>query len=245
MDDYQASTYGDRIAEVYDQWLFQPLDTEATVNRLAELAGTGPVLELRIGTGRVALPLAARGMAVSGIDASESMIAKLRAKPGGVAIAVTMGDFADVGVKDGFSLVFVVFNTIFSLQTQGDQVRCFANVSKSLMSGDRFVVEAFVPDLTRFDRDQRVHAMDVDTRQVRLDVTRHDKAHQQLETAHLVIGETGNQMYPVRARYAYPSEFDLMARLAGLELEERWGGWHRQEFNSESAQHVSVYRKPE
>lgn len=243
MDGYQASTYGDRIADVYDEWLFQPRDTEATVERLAELAGAGPVLELGIGTGRIALPLASRGLDVSGIDASAAMVAKLRAKPGGKTIAVTVGDFADVGVDSEFALVFVVFNTFFSLQTQDEQVRCFANAGKRLSAGGRFVIEAFVPDLSRFDRDQRVHAMNVDTNQVRLDVTRHDLANQQLETAHLLIGEAGVQFYPVRARYAYPSELDLMARLAGLELEYRWSGWGREEFSSQSGEHVSVYRK--
>jgi SAM-dependent methyltransferase len=157
--EYGPSTYGDRFADLYDEWVQSvPLDTEAAVAFLAELADKGPVLELAIGTGRIALPLARRGIDVRGIDASEQMVARLRAKQGGDRIPVTLGDFADVAVEGKFTLVYVVFNTLFALQTQEAQVRCFENVAAHLAEDGVLVVEAFVPDLSRFDRDQRVEA---------------------------------------------------------------------------------------
>ena len=155
MKEYDAWTYGDRVADVYDE-LYAALDPSDAVEALARLAGSGPALELAIGTGRIALPLAARGVEVHGIDASEAMVAKLRDKPGGAAIPITMGDFADVAVDGRYSLVYVVFNTFFGLLTQEDQVRCFRNVATRLADDGVFVIEAFVPDVTRFDRAQRV-----------------------------------------------------------------------------------------
>jgi len=241
MTDYDASTYGDHIEDVYDEWHGVPDDTDDTVTLLADFAGPGPVLELGIGTGRVAIPLAGRGFEVHGIDASQAMVKRLRAKPGGDGIPVTIGDFADVGVDGAFSLVFVVFNTLFALLSQGEQVRCFENVARRLGRGGRFVVDAFVPDVKRFDRNQRVAATEVVGGRVRLDVTSHDRLAQQLNSTHVVITEPGIRLYPVHGRYAYPSELDLMARLAGLELEHRWGGWQRQPFTAESPNHVSIY----
>src|SRR5581483_9804184 len=148
MEGYDAATYGERIADVYDEWYAEAafLETEAAVAKLAELAGEGPVLELAVGTGRVALPLAQRGLEVHGIDASEAMVAKLREKPGGDAIPVTIGDFADVAVDGRYALVYVVFNTLFALESQDEQVRCFRNVAARLEPGGAFVVEAFVPE---------------------------------------------------------------------------------------------------
>lgn len=240
MDRYGPETYGDRIADVYDT-LHDGLDTEAAVETLAALAGGEPVLELAIGTGRLALPLAARGLEVHGIDASEAMVAKLREKPGGDRIPVTMGDFADVGVEGEFSLVFVAFNTLFALLTQDDQARCFANVARRLADGGVFVVEAFVPDLARFDRGQRVQVNRLDAAEVMLDASRHDPVGQRIDSDHVVITEHGTRIYPVNLRYAFPAELDLMARLAGLELQNRWGGWAREEFTAGSPRHVSVY----
>ena len=240
MKHYEAETYGDRIAEVYDT-LYSGLDTEGAVDTLAELAGAGPVLELAIGTGRLALPLAERGLDVHGIDASEAMIAKLREKPGGDRIPVTMGDFADVAVDGTFSLVFVAFNTLFALLTQEDQLRCFANAAAHLTDSGVFVIEAFFPDLARFDRGQRAQTNFVETDRVMLDVSRHDPVAQRVDSAHVVITEAGTKLYPVNVRYAFPPELDLMARLAGLKLRERWGGWRRQPFDARSDRHVSVY----
>ena len=240
MDVYGPETYGDRIADVYDS-LYTRLNTEGAVEGLASLAGDGPVLELAIGTGRLALPLAARGLEVHGIDASEGMVAKLREKPGGADIPVTMGDFADVGVDGRYSLIFVAFNTLFGLLSQEDQVRCFANVAARLAEGGVFAIEVFVPDLARFDRGQRVQVNNLNPHEVMLDASRHDPVRQVVESNHIVITEQGTRLYPVNIRYAFPSELDLMARLAGLELKERWGGWGREPFTAASNFHVSVY----
>jgi hypothetical protein len=242
MEDYGPSTYGDRWADVYDEWArLAELDTDAAVDFLAELAGDGPALELAVGTGRIALPLAERNVEVEGIDASARMVERLRAKPGGERLKVTIGDMADVGVSGRYRLVYVVFNTIFALLTQEDQARCFENVAARLDGGGAFVVEAFVPDLTRFDRNQRVDALEVESDRVRVDVARHDPVHQRISTQQVDVTEAGTRLYPVQIRYAYPSELDLMARLAGLRLKERFGGWRREPFTAESGKHVSVY----
>jgi SAM-dependent methyltransferase len=242
MEGYGPETYGDRIADVYDT-LYSGLDTEGAVETLAELAGTGPVLELAIGTGRLALPLAERGVEVHGIDASEAMVAKLREKPGGDAISVTMGDFADVDVEGQFSLIFIGFNTFFALITQEAQLRCFANAAAHLADGGVFVLEAFVPDLGRFDRRQRPNVNIVEPDRVMIDASRHDPVEQRIDSSHVVITEAGTKLYPVSLRYAFPAELDLMARLAGLELTDRWGGWRRQPFDAASDRHVSVYAR--
>ena len=240
MEAYGPETYGDRIADVYDG-LYENLDTEGAVETLAGLAGGGPVLELAIGTGRLALPLAKRGLDVHGIDASAAMVAKLRGKPGGDRIPVTMGDFADVAVDGRYSLIFVAFNTFFGLLTQDDQLRCFTNVAAHLADGGVFVVEAFFPDLGRFDRGQRTQTTRLDAGSVMIDASRHDPVEQRVDSHHVVITEEGTKLYPVSIRYAFPPELDLMARLAGLELQNRWGGWRREPFTADSPRHVSVY----
>jgi SAM-dependent methyltransferase len=242
MDDYGPSTYGDRIADVYDAWFHPPSDPAAAVDFLAELAGSGPAIELAIGTGRIALPLAARGVEIRGIDASTAMVDKLREKPGGTDIPVTMGDFADVAVEGRFRLVFVVFNTLFALLTQEDQRRCLRNVADHLTDDGVFVVEAFVPDIARFDRGQRVDARQVELGRAFLEVSRHDAGNQRVSSQLVVLQETGFRMFPVELRYVWPSELDLMAELAGLKLRERWGGWNREPFTGELT-HVSVYER--
>ncbi len=241
MPDYDAATYGDRIAEVYDEWFAVPSDTEETVGFLSELAGAGPVLELGIGTGRVALPLAQRGHEVHGVDASEAMVEKLRAKAGGESIPVSIGDFAELDIEGEFSLVYVVFNTFFALLSQEDQVRCFASVGRRVREGGVFVIEAFVPDMTRWDRGQRIETRRVGDDGVVLDAAMHDPVGQRVASSHFVFSLQGVEMYPARLRYAWPSELDLMARLAGLRLRERWGGWCREPFEASSIKHVSVY----
>jgi SAM-dependent methyltransferase len=242
MDDYGPSTYGDHIADVYDAWFHPPSDPGAAVDVLAERAGSGPALELAIGTGRIALPLATRGVEIRGIDASTAMVDKLREKPGGTDIPVTMGDFTDVAVEGRFRLVFVVFNTLFALLTQDDQRRCVRNVADHLTDDGVFVVEAFVPDLARFDRGQRVQTHRLDTGRVFLDVSMHDPEHQRVSVQLVVLEESGFRMFPVELRYVWPSELDLMAALAGLRLRERWGGWNREPFTGEG-KHVSVYER--
>jgi SAM-dependent methyltransferase len=240
MEGYEPQTYGDRIADVYDT-MYPELDTEEAVEALAALAGNGPVLELAIGTGRLALPLAERGIEIHGIDVSEAMVAKLRAKPGGDRIPVTMGDFADVGVDGRYRLIFVGFNTFFALVTQEDQARCFANVAAHLTDDGVFALEGFVPDLARFDRGQRTQTTRVDVDRVVLEASIHDQPAQRVDSQHVVITSEGVRLYPTSLRYAFPTELDLMARLAGLELRQRWGSWRREPFSESSPRHVSVY----
>ena len=241
--DYGAETYGQRIAGFYDTWVAPAVEgtTEVAAAFLADLAGDGAALELGIGTGRIALPLARRGVHVQGIDASEAMVARLREKPGGTDIQVHIGDFADVRVDEQFRLVYVVFNTFFALLTQSDQVRCFHNVAAHLADAGKFVIEAFVPDPTLFDRGQRVSATRVEMERIQLDVTRHDSASQQVTSQHVLIGREGITLLPVQMRYAWPSELDLMGQMAGLRLEGRYAGWQLEAFSSASAGHVSVY----
>jgi SAM-dependent methyltransferase len=239
MNPYDASTYGERIAEIYDDW--HTSFEEAAITTLAELAAGGRALELGIGTGRIALPLAGRGIEVHGVDASPKMVAKLRAKPGGATIPVTIGDFADLDVKESFALVFVVFNTFFGLLTQEDQVRCFRGVARHLTGDGVFLIEAFVPDPARFTHGQNTQTLKVEDDLIALAVARHDAVHQRVMSQQVVITESGTRLYPVQLRYAWPSELDLMAQLAGLRLQHRWGGWQREPFTAASGKHVSVY----
>ena len=242
-DQYEPATYGERIAEVYDDIHPSVSETDAMVETLAKLAGAGPVLELGIGTGRVALPLAAHGVTVHGIDASQAMVKKLRTKPGGASIPVVIGDFADVDVTGQYSLIYVVFNTFFAITSQDDQVRCFANCASHLHTGGALLIDAFYPDLTRFDRGQSVSAFYVDTDRVYLDVTRHDPVQQAVTTQHIHITSSGLSMYPVRLRYAWPTELDLMARLAGLRLHSRVDNWQGDPYVAKD-RHISIYIKP-
>jgi SAM-dependent methyltransferase len=242
MEGYRPGTYGDRIADSYDRLTATMPDPVDCVDRLAELAGAGPALELGIGTGRIALPLAARGVEVHGIDASAAMVERLRAKPGGGAIAVTMGDFADLPVEGRFPLVFVVFNTLFSLLTQDEQVRCFEAVAAHLAPGGAFVVEAFVPDPTLHPGGQSMRTRYLGLDLVRFDMALHDPVAQRVDFQNVLLGTDGVRLLPGSLRYAWPSELDLMARLAGLRLRERWGGWRREPFTgSTSGLYVAVY----
>jgi SAM-dependent methyltransferase len=241
MEGYRPETYGDRIADVYDAMTAGLPDPADCVDRLAELAGPGPALELGIGTGRVALPLAARGVQVHGVDASAAMVERLRAKPGGDAIDVTLGDFAAVPVEGSYPLVYVVFNTFFALLTQDDQLRCFAAVGRRLAPGGAFVLQGFVPDQSLHAGGQSVRTTHLGVDQVRLDLARHDPVAQRVDFQHVLLTEGGIRLYPGALRYAWPSELDLMARLAGLRLRERRGGWRREPFGADSAVHVSVY----
>jgi len=240
MHGYLPETYGDRIAGSYDG-LYPTVDPDA-IETIAELAGDSPALELGIGTGRFALPLHARGVDIHGIDASEAMIERLRAKPEGATIPVTMADFEDFRMDHQFGIVFVVFNTFFVLLTQEAQIRCFRTVAAHLRPGGRFLIEAFVPDLSRFDRGQRVSAARLDADGALLEVSKHDPVAQTVDSQMIRIEDAGFRLFPIRLRYAWPSELDLLARLAGLELEHRWGSWKREPFGAASEAHVSVYR---
>jgi SAM-dependent methyltransferase len=241
MKEYVASTYGDHLAEVYDEWFGTAED--ATLELLAELAQGGRALELGIGTGRIALPLSQKGVEVHGIDASEAMISRLRARPGGEALQVTLGNFADVEVEGKYSLIFVVFNTFFALLTQEDQVRCFRNVADHLYENGVFVIEAFVPDMKRFNDGQEVRAYSVTPEQVSLQISQHNPGAQRLKSQFVVFRNNGFKLYPVEIRYCWPSEMDLMAQLAGLHLRQRWGDWTKGEFSDASPKHISVFER--
>ena len=239
MNFYSDETYGESVAGVYDEW-HSEYDSHA-IDALAELAQGGRALELGIGTGRIALPLSAKGIEVHGIDAANSMISRLQAKPGSDRITVTQGNFADVPVTGKFELVYIVFNTFFALSSQDEQVRCFRNVAAHLSPGGCFVIEAFVPDVTRFSGGPVNWATKVTTDEVQLDVGQHDAATQRVVSQKVVIKNGAVQMYPLEIRYAWPSELDLMAQLAGLRLRERWSSWQREPFSSDSGQHISVF----
>ena len=244
MSDYEPSTYGDRIADLYDDLYRWKLDTESAVEGLAGLAGSGPVLELGVGTGRIALPLIERGLEVHGIEASEPMVELLRGKPGGDRVRVSIGDFAEVVAPGGpYTMVFVVFNTLFALPDQETQLACLGRSGERLTDDGVVVIEAFVPDPCRFDHGQRVDASHVGTERVVLDVSNHDPVAQRVVSQHVILEDGTVRQVPVHVRYVWPSELDLMARLAGLRLRSRHGGWREEPFTAESPRHISVYER--
>ncbi len=237
--------FGDHVAETYDEsegGAFDPAQIAATTGFLAGLAGGGPVLELAIGTGRIALPLAARGLQVHGIELSTAMAERLRAKPGGDRIDVTIGDMATTRVPGAFTLVYLVFNTINNLTTQDAQVACFANAAAHLAPGGRFVIEVGVPDLRRLPPGQNAVPFDVSAGHLGFDVY-DDLVSQSFSSHHVTFREGRAEYDVVPFRYVWPAELDLMARLAGLRLEERWAGWNRDPFTGDSRSHVSVWVK--
>jgi SAM-dependent methyltransferase len=240
MKDYEPiMSFGEDVAEAYDD--VQRGDEAEAVAFLEKLAGGGPALELAIGTGRIALPLADRGIRVDGVDISPEMVAQLQNKPGGDLISVTIGDFADVPVPGTYRLIYVVFNTLFNLLTQEDQVRCFENVAAHLTDDGSFVIEAGSPAfLYGLRNDQHVDAESIEVDSVRLDVLRHDPAKQMLDESHVSISNAGVRLNPIVQRYAWPAELDLMARIAGLRMKERWDGWNNEPFTGKHNV-VSVY----
>ena len=243
MERYGSETYGEQVADLYDDWYQDHPDTQVAVERLAELAGQGPILELGIGTGRLALPLAERGLEVHGIDASPAMLDRLRAKPGGERIHLSVGDMADVAVEGSYALVFAAENTLFLLPSQEEQLRCFANVAARLSPDGVFVVNVSVPDPARYRNDQHLGVTRVTAESVLLTAIRHYPVQQRVDAQQIQLGPgAGFRLVPGVLRYAWPSELDLMARLAGLSLGERWGGWRREPFTATSSMHVSVYQ---
>ncbi|WP_319459411.1 class I SAM-dependent methyltransferase [Micromonospora sp. RTP1Z1] len=237
--------FGREVAAIYDDpasEMFDPDVVAATVDVLAELAGAGPALELGIGTGRVALPLAGRGVPVHGIDLSRAMVDRLRAKPGGDAIGVSVGDFATTRVDGTFSLAYLVFNTIMNLTTQEAQVACFRNVAAHLAPGGRFVIEVLVPELRRLPPGQNVVPFRVGPTGWAYDI--YDVATQATSSNYVRVVDGRAEHRSIPFRYVWPAELDLMAQLAGLRLCDRWDGWTRKPFTSESRQHVSVWEKP-
>jgi SAM-dependent methyltransferase len=243
-EEYTDATYGDRIADVYDVRYLEPLadDTVDAVSFLKTLAGDGPALELGIGTGRVAIPLAEAGVEVHGIDASEAMVQQLRSKGGGDRLDVTIGSFAEFSLETRFPLVYVVFNTFFALLTQDEQVSSFAAIARHLTPGGAFVMQAFVPDVTRFESNQqRVAIESVGIDEITLEMSTHDPVAQRTDSQFVLLRQGDVRLFPVRIRYAYVSELDLMARLAGLRLRERWATWRRDQFPGPDWSHVSVW----
>jgi SAM-dependent methyltransferase len=237
--------FGEPIAATYDETsdrMFEPAVVDPTVDFLAGLAGDGRALELGIGTGRIAVPLAERGIEVHGIDLSRAMVARLRTKPGGEAIGVTIGDFSSAKVDGTFRLAYLVYNTIMNLTSQEAQVACFRNVADHLEPGGRFVIEVGVPDLRRLPPGERHVVFDASPTHWGID--EYDVVNQGLVSHHFEVrgGEIAMSWGPFR--YVWPAELDLMARLAGMELVERWSGWKREPFTSDSRQHVSVWEKP-
>ncbi len=216
-------------------------DEDATVTFLRELAGDGPALELAIGTGRIARPLAATGLRVDGIDISQAMVDVLRTQPGGADLEVTMGDYAAVPVPGMYPLIYVVYNTIHNLLTQDDQVRCFENVAKHLTDDGVFVVEALPHGALDLSGNQYVHTEAVEVKSVTLDVARYDPVTQLLDESHVTLTADGVRLFPIVTRHIWPAEMDLMARIAGLRLKERWGGWDRRPYTAESRNIVSVF----
>ena len=234
-----------RVAARYDESsaaMFDPAVIGPVVDFLALLGGNGRALELGIGTGRIALPLAQRGVPVHGIEMSKAMVARLREKPGGEEIGVTIGDFSTTTVDGPFAVAYLVFNTIMNLTTQEEQVACFRNVAAHLEPGGCFVIEVGVPGLQRLPPGETLQAFDVSENHWGID--EYDVATQGLTSHHLEIIDGRAERNSVPFRYAWPSELDLMAELAGMSLRERWSGWRREPFTSESRKHVSVWEKP-
>jgi SAM-dependent methyltransferase len=237
--------FGERVAARYDDStadLRLPHVVDPIVDFLAGLAGDGRALELGIGTGRIALPLARRGVPVHGIDLSEAMVARLRARPGAESIGVTIGDFATTRVDGRFALAYLVFNTIMNLTTQDEQVACFENVAAHLDPGGCFVIEVGVPELQRLPPGETFRPFDVTSTHLGFDEI--DVATQRLVSHHYTLVDGTLDVQAVPFRYVWPAELDLMARLAGMTLRERWSGWRRETFTAESTRHVSVWEKP-
>jgi SAM-dependent methyltransferase len=237
--------FDERVAARYDESsseMFAREAVEPAVDFLAALAGDGRALELGIGTGRIALPLAGRGVEVHGIDLSRAMVARLREKPGGEEIPVAIGDFATTRVDGVFSLAYLLFNTINNLTTQEEQVACFRNVAAQLEPGGRFVIEVGVPELRRLPPGETMHVFDASEGHWGID--EYDLVNQGLVSHHFSVVDGAIERVSMPFRYVWPSELDLMAELAGMRLRERWSGWKREPFTGESRKHVSVWETP-
>lgn len=232
------------VAERYDtpgEGEFAPERVDPAVDRLAELAGGGRALEFAVGTGRIALPLAARGVPVHGIDLSPAMVERMRAKPGGTGIDTVIGDFTTTRVPGEFSLVYLVFNTVMNVTTQDGQVECFVNAAAHLERGGRFVVEVGVPELRRLPRGQKLVPFHVGEREWAFDL--YEPATQRCSSNYVRVADGRGSLRSVPFRYVWPAELDLMARIAGMRLVHRWEDWHRTPFGDESEKHVSVWEK--
>lgn len=236
--------FGKRIAENYEKrWpeVVLPAVVQPIVDFLVDRAGRGPVLELAIGTGRIAVPLHQRGISVSGIDLSPDMVAELRTKPGAEDIDVTVGDMATTRLDGTFTLAYLVANSLANLTTQDAQVSCFENAAKHLEPGGRFVIELYIPELQRLPPGETVHPFALTP--THLAFEEYDLASQIAYSHHYWVEDGGLETFSAPFRYVWPAELDLMARIAGMTLQERWSGWGREPFTSESRKHVSVWTK--
>jgi SAM-dependent methyltransferase len=236
--------FDERVAARYDESeadMFDPDAVEPVVDFLVELAGEGRALELGIGTGRIALPLAQKGVPVHGIDLSRAMTSRLQEKPGGEEIGVSIGDFATTAVEGTFSVAYLVFNTIHNLTTQAEQVACFRNVAAHLEPGGCFVIEVGIPNLQRLPPGETMRVFDASDTHWGID--EYDVANQGLVSHHFSLVDGRLERVSMPFRYVWPAELDLMAQLAGMALRERWSGWKREPFTSESRKHVSVWER--
>ncbi|MGI5391175.1 class I SAM-dependent DNA methyltransferase [Streptomyces sp. CA-251251] len=237
--------FGESVAARYDESsadMFAPDAVEPAVTLLARLAGGGRALEFGVGTGRIALPLAARGVPVHGIDMSRAMTARLSAKPGGDAVGVTIGDFATARAPGSYTLAYLVFNTINNLTTQDAQVDCFRNAAAHLEPGGRFVVEVGVPELRLLPPGQTAVPFGVGPAEWAFDT--YDTATQAMSSHYVTVVDGRAEHAAIPFRYVWPAELDLMARIAGMRLRDRWEGWSGEPFTHESRRHVSVWEKP-
>ncbi|HTX28749.1 MAG TPA: class I SAM-dependent methyltransferase [Streptosporangiaceae bacterium] len=236
--------FGQRIATTYrEKWphLFESEVVDPTVSFLAGLAGTGAAIEFGVGTGRIAIPLSQRGIQVHGIDLSPAMVAQMHATPGSGNVGVTVGDFATTRVAGTFRLAYLLRNTIANLTTQDAQVECFRNAAAHLEPGGCFVIELYVPDLQRLPPGETFHAFTVTPTHLGFD--EYDVATQTQYSHHYWLADGTCETFSAPFRYVWPSELDLMARLAGMRLRERWSDWKRAPFTSSSRNHVSVWEK--
>jgi SAM-dependent methyltransferase len=234
-----ATSFGHAVSKRYDAHTRG--DEADTVAFLARLAGRRDALELAVGTGRIALPLSRAGVRVDGIELSQDMVDRLREKPDGSAVEVSIGDMARVTTGRTYGLVYLVYNTIGNLLTQDDQVRCFENAARHLTDDGVFVLECRIPTAPAQPGHQFIDVEEIGLDHVGLGVCRYDPVSQILDENHVVIGADGVLLSPIRLRLAYPPEFDLMARIAGLRLRDRWGGWNGEPFTASSWRHISVY----
>lgn len=241
MEGYDETTYGERFVDVYDDWYGSITDTEACVEAVARLAAGGPVLELGVGTGRLAIPLAQCGLEVTGVDASPSMLAALAAKPGGDAVEAVLGDMTDPPVGDRrFSVVFVAYNTLFNLVTVDGQRACLANAARHLAPGGCVAIEAFVPDVSGAAEDSVV-PKHVTADKVVLSVSRQDPDRQEVVGQYVDISEAGIRLRPWHIRWSTPDQLDAMAADVGLRLADRWSSWSGETFDQHAASHISLY----
>ena len=245
MKGFGPESFGDFNAEGYDDWYGNPSVelTEKTVNVLVELAEGGAILELAVGTGRVAIPLANKGLYVSGIEASSKMIAKLKEKPGSSELVVIQGNMAEFNIDASYKLIFLVFNTLFNLNSQKEQARCFNTVSKHLDKGGKFLIETYVPEPEHYEKGENLKTVHISLDRTVIEACMHDVNKQTVDYQYIEITEQGIRMHPLPIRYSWPSEIDLMAENAGLKLFQRWADWQKTPFTSSSKSHISVYIK--